>query len=973
MILRDQFPGKETLFGGDRILELRSIPKGAKIVKAIIRVTPVNNEGNFLPSEDTITFTDDVGRIVGQQNKFATRTTVLNDPTNEWVEIDFHGSRTLLSVAGESLSEASLQVDVGSGTFVEINSNGAFKGPDDDNDFMILGPDLSPELVPLQHPLPGLFVKRFKLTRVLPTPAPRPIAISSVIIRNVASNVSLGLGTIPPFWIHLGDMIETQISTDFAEFLQAFLADAKVQNGFFTIPIVVHSDSLARLNIDLEIEYTQQQSALREELNEVFLPYSYDSSPKSETDLINISIPANARVIPGETNARVVGSFDDTRVVHEILAKKELDKKESDKKKPNAVEISPEISQAYLVEHDNVLSVSAIDLFLEPIDETVKLQLDLRHNLDGKPDKASLLSIPIDFSLDRKKTDKPDWVNVALPQGFRFEQVDTKNRYWIVIQSKAGIANWRVNIATGSEKNMLRSLDGGLSWRETKIKDTSVDALFRLRNVPERFKMPIKLQIGTGDKAQILPLDRFNPTGRVDFSLDFAEVAETINAFLDATEEDHCREIEHLINGDFQNKEFDDVQNQILQNNQFIRPKNWALTMGSVNYPHLQSNGERFPLIVLGGEVGMVNQATGLSQITDVSGECSYQFEFFGAELIDDPATIEPGAEVEIIWLNADCSPNRIDKFEFPVLNVALDSTTPTNILFDVLRVFLRTYGTTGGINSIPLQPGFPVRRVEIQPPVEAVGAEIRFLVPADNLALVDKVSLKTSQEKIVHGDLLEIGQDQDQEASFKGWRIEPAEVITQELISENAVEKFNTGFPPLEPDTQFVSIATPEGRLEPVALIQTVAVLENHPYTFQFIGRTPRSEEEIFPEIRLRWSTIDGTSLDPEIVELITPTDPNLHSINGTTPENAEQLEIRLVLPPRSVLLVGNLSFQQVEMIDIPLDFIAEAPGELTVSDFQVAYETIKPQSHITSKTEKCNATPANKDPGKSCKICKE
>jgi hypothetical protein len=127
------------------------------------------------------------------------------------VEIDFHGRRTLVEVEGGNLNNATLQVDVGSGTFVEINDKGAFMGSS--------GPDFSLSNANL-NPLPGLTVSRFKLTKSA------PLTINSVTIRNVASNVSLGLANLPPFWTHLGDLIETQTSTDFAELLQAYLTDS---------------------------------------------------------------------------------------------------------------------------------------------------------------------------------------------------------------------------------------------------------------------------------------------------------------------------------------------------------------------------------------------------------------------------------------------------------------------------------------------------------------------------------------------------------------------------------------------------------------------------------------------------------------------------------------------------------------------------------------------------------------------------
>ncbi len=588
MMLRDRFPGKDILFQGNRTLELRSLPQGAKISKAVVTVTPVDSAGRIQPSLDTIRFQngENAGFVNAQPERLATRTVV----AHQWVEIDFHGRRRLVSVEGSDLIDATLQVDVGAGSLIDINIDGAFKGPEDEN-------------FEIQHdnnPLPGLMVNRIKLSKAT-TPPAASLMVDAVTIQNVASNVSLGLGSLPPFWIHLGDMIEAQTSSDFAEFLQAFLSDAKVQNGSSVVPLVIHSDSLTRLNIDLEIEYSLQQNALKQGLHEVVLPYRYNGAAEADSDLMTINIPADTRVIPGETRGHVSGAFEDSRVAHETLEQENS---------TAAVEISPALTQAYLVAHENVLNVTAIDLLLEASEETVILQMDLRANLDGKPDAASLLAEPIDFTLDRKMLNQPQWVSVALPEGFRFEQPGSENRYWLVIQSKAGMAQWRVNRGTESGEPMQHSDNGGLSWRETFVDEQAITALFRLRNVPDRFQMPVELKVGSGDHAQTLSLERFNPTGRVDFSLDFSEVANTFNAYLDTAPQRDCPEREYLENGDFQKK--------LTLDQGVFQPVNWTITSGHVGYPHLQDSGAVFPLLSLGSE-SEHQSSTSLSQLTDVN------------------------------------------------------------------------------------------------------------------------------------------------------------------------------------------------------------------------------------------------------------------------------------------------------------------------------------------------------------------
>src|SRR3982751_5424981 len=103
-------------FEGDRVFRWRTIPANAKILSAIATVTPVESQlsGSFI---ETLDFTPSA------LNFGATQTTALNPPeaaaaTMAWVEVDFHGRRTLASVVG-NFNGTNLQVDVGGGTYVE--------------------------------------------------------------------------------------------------------------------------------------------------------------------------------------------------------------------------------------------------------------------------------------------------------------------------------------------------------------------------------------------------------------------------------------------------------------------------------------------------------------------------------------------------------------------------------------------------------------------------------------------------------------------------------------------------------------------------------------------------------------------------------------------------------------------------------------------------------------------------------------
>lgn len=530
MKLSDSYDGSNAPFQGDTTSLLKSIPANAQIVRATALVSPVDPTRGSDPFKETIAFE----RTGGDWG--ATKTVV----PGGWVEVDFHGRRTLTGVRGSNLISTTLQVDLG-GAYVEVNDKGAFKAANDTA--FPLNSDSSA--------LPSLNVTKFKLTK--PPAAAFDPDIAEVSIRSAPNNVSLRLGLSPPFFIHLGDMTVPAITPDFAAPLQAFLADAQLENGLYIVPLVLHSDTIARLTVELQIDYLIQQTALPPGVNDVTLPFDFSGPPKTEPEMLQIAVPSNSRIAPGGTTARVTGAFEETRIVHNPL---EI------ALPTGAVKISPALSHAQEISVESDVAATAIDLLLG-VTETARLQLDLRNDFDGKPDNISLLPEPVQFempgpvggSFERGAAPRFKWISVPLPTEVRFQSKTKVKRYWLVLQSLEGEADWNVApTTTDGALEVQRTQDGGLSWRETtvaSITDT-VAAFFRLRRKPDRFQMPIEMQVGTGDKALRISLDRFAPTGRVDFTLDFDEVADALNKHLANTNGSSCPETEHLANGDFE-------------------------------------------------------------------------------------------------------------------------------------------------------------------------------------------------------------------------------------------------------------------------------------------------------------------------------------------------------------------------------------------------------------------------------------
>jgi DNA-binding beta-propeller fold protein YncE len=559
-------------FEGDRVFRWRTIPANAKILSAVATVTPVESQlsGSFIESLDFAPSSLNFG---------ATQTTARNPPppaapTIAWVEVDFHGRRTLSGVVG-NFNATNLQVDVGGGTYVEINKNGAFKTPSDAvpaDLFVLTGSSVA---------LPGLTVSKMKLTNtVAPVFTPR---LSSVTIRSVPTNVSLRVGELAPFWTHLGELVKPETSPDFAAVLQAALTTAKLENGFYDLAVVVHSDSIARLRIDLEIEFLEQQEVLPAAVPEVAMPFDVSTVAKSPSSELSVAVPANSRIVASQTSARVRGSFVETRVAFGPTGPDYP---------AGAVEISPSYSQSQilgfkdlaspipqLVTLTDEISAVAIDVLLEALTPSARLQLDIRGDFDGKPDEIPLLPAPVAFGIEQRPQKGPVWTSVPLPAEFLFAKGSKKPaRYWLLLQCLEGRAAWSIREpdvpATDKDAQVTMQLtrDGGLSWKASPLlaNPTSTAKLeppfvgfFRLRNRPKAFKMPVSLLIGSEenrDKQVRKKLDRFEPLGRVDFTVD-TELADGINEYIEAISSDVVPEAQHLVNREFEQWEI--VGNQM--------------------------------------------------------------------------------------------------------------------------------------------------------------------------------------------------------------------------------------------------------------------------------------------------------------------------------------------------------------------------------------------------------------------------
>ncbi len=896
MILNDRFTGKDVLFKGNRSLLLRRIPHDAKITNARANIIPVTSDGSIGPSEDDITFNNNRG----DNGEALTRV----NQTPGWVEIDFHRRVTLISVSGTNLDGATLQVDIGGGTFIEVNPNGAFKAPGD-GDFSLTG---------VFHLLPGLTVNRIKLTQ----DAGLSLTISNVRVRNIANNVSLRIGESPPFFSQPGDLVSQQSTIEFSELLQASLSELKAEGGFFELPFNLHSDRLTRLELEINIELLNQQQVLPPGINEVQLPFAYNAVSESKSNKHALSIPVGARIVSEGTGVKIEGSFANSKIVFGSFDELDNDLQLVD------VDSGITQAQAFIVaasataslnNQQQDVAVDGIDLLLTSVSQQVTLQLDLRADLDGKPDNKSLLSQVEKFNIDIDNVATPTWTNIALNAPITLllnNQDNNDKRYWLLIQSLDGAAQWSVGASKlNTFAGLQQSKDGGMSWRETTVSNLEgrPEAQFRLRQNSETFHIPVEVKIGSNEQAKRLNLAQFEPLGQINFALNSEQLSNTINEFLQDSEQLSCPQGEQLANSEFELE---------LDLNVFTLVS-WEHTGGSI-----QPVGSPLSGITLSDDTLI----SGLSQTVPAVANCHY-------ELATRAIISGADSRIELIWSGDSCDPIRTDEL------ILLEKNTQSS--FGLL---------TPVYSLLVIAPDIftPVYRLRVIAPELATQVEVRLITPSNSSAFFDSVSLIASPQAIANFDLQEINK-----SGFVGWTILPENAFENNILNV----RFFDGALQITNSSTF---------LQPAALSQSIDLVAKKQFDLTFNGTSTinGTAPEGFPEIRLKFSSDKGESRVNQL--LIKPDSSTTHVLSGTIPESVSKAEIQLVIPRDTTLSVANVSFNSVELRDVPITFLSEAPGNLTVSDLTVGYELPQAPLPEIPMSGLCVATPADTAPGDQC-----
>lgn len=508
MRVQTQFQGENFPFEGDQTLWLRALPEHAHVSAATLTVEPARPN----PVETVLVSN---GATQGE----AWGTTVHPASGNSFVEVDFHAPRTLAGLVGNpALNGARLQIDLG-GVYVPVNADGSLTSGGTPFDF--------------GTPLPGLRVSKFKISR-----AGGQVVLTEVMFRSYASNLTARIGTQPTFWLRPGELASAATSPDFAQLLNMYLGSARPENGYYAVPLILHTDSVARLNVTLTLDYVVEQPVLPPHLPELNIPYNYSSLPGIARDLLTVDLPRGAQPVVGRTGAQVFGKFADTRVAYGPLG---------EGPQPFAVPVSPGISLAQSICLEQEIHILGLDL---PLGRTAVglagLHVAVQSDEQGRPSGTKLAEALVEVG--KPLPDQSTWGSATLSAPLRLEAGVV---YWLVLQSAIGSAYWNAALAGPSTVPLHATPDNGFTWRILNLPEAGrpLAALFRLRTKPEQFSIPLQLQIGR-DPATIRRLDEFAPLGKIQFRFDYGAALQT---HLDKLDEiiEPCREGELLENGSF--------------------------------------------------------------------------------------------------------------------------------------------------------------------------------------------------------------------------------------------------------------------------------------------------------------------------------------------------------------------------------------------------------------------------------------
>jgi hypothetical protein len=538
--LLDQFDGGGEPFEGDRTIVWCSLPANALVTRATLTVAPV------LPPS-VRTFVETLRLAPGGPAYGATV-----QGTGDALLIDFHARRAALRIEGlGAVSGTSLAVDIGGGVFLSVGKDGTIPALQN-QDF-----DFSTGV------LPGVAALRLRL-RATGLPADTtPLTLS---IATMPANITLRFGKLLPFFSRTGELGVPVTTPDITTAIQRAQADATVVNGYCQIPVIVHSDTLGRIALTIDVQYLGSAALMPAGLREVVLPFDHASVTTTAPTALQAMVPAGAVVQAPQTALAVRGGFEASRVAYGPTGPTP----QSPLLHCSATET---LAQRLTPQVD--ITVSGIDLFVAADGPAARLALDLRVDAGGKPGTASLLAGPATLDLTGDPSGRLQWCSATLKTP---ALLTGSSPSWLVVQAIDGSAQIGGASAAGSglvgggpavltqiggasavltqiggasaagAPTPQRSADAGFSWR---VAGAAAPLLLRLRNVPDRFHMPIDFVAGSGAQARRVSLAAYDAAGKIDAVLDRAEIAGAVQDYIALAVPAPCADREVLENTRF--------------------------------------------------------------------------------------------------------------------------------------------------------------------------------------------------------------------------------------------------------------------------------------------------------------------------------------------------------------------------------------------------------------------------------------
>jgi len=316
-----------------------------------------------------------------------------------------------------------------------------------------------------------------------------------------------------------------------------------------------------------------------------------------------------------------------------------------------------------------------------------------------------------------------------------------------------------------------------------------------------------------------------------------------------------------------------------------------------------------------------------LSQTVPVAGSCPYELSFRGIATDSD-------ALAEVLWIGKDCGFLRTDQIPIQALEPSMVNVSkPTDALAAAIQ-----------------QPSLKPHRARMMAPAGAEQAEVRFSTPISVQTGIDLVSLIATTEAVANADL-----SLQQEGQLVGWNLLSSSVsgVTLVAVEGGGIQFRNAG-------------------AETAELVQAIRVKGDQPFNLEFRGRAinqPSAKDN--PRIELRWFKAVQSPAGSPVVLQIPPTGFDSALASGASPAGATEAELRLVAPAGTALEIKHVSLRFSSFTPVPVTFVAQAPGELTVSNWRVLFEQTEAAAPPIPQKGWCTSTPPGRQPGETSNDC--